>query len=71
MAERRLKKGSLWELRANFEDGRILFFLRANSGAGDYGSGDDIGLSSEEWDELVAWVNWQRASERSKTKSEA
>ena len=63
MPEIRIKKGPTWELRALYEDGKVLLYLRSNEGGGDYGHSPSYFLSAEEWDAFAAWIDWQRAKE--------
>lgn len=59
-----VKAGPSFEVRARYENSRVLLYLRSREDNRNYGDYPGQFLSAEEWDALVAWVNWQRAREK-------
>ena len=58
-----LKEDATWTLGARYTNGAVRLYLTAKSDRREYGGTDDLALSEKDWNRLVKWVEYQRASE--------
>jgi hypothetical protein len=62
MPDLTIKRNATWTLVVRRVKERTRFVLRSNDKRV-YGDYSDLSLSDKEWDRLVAWMEFQRASE--------
>jgi hypothetical protein len=61
-----LKESPTWTLGVRYTNGEVRLYLTAKSAKREYGGTDDLALSEAEWERLVKWVEFQRASEEAR-----
>jgi hypothetical protein len=63
-----LKEGPTWTLGVRYANGAVRIYLTAKSDRREYGGTDDLALSEKDWNRLVKWVEYQRATEEAEAR---